>query len=351
MRRTLLLALALAAATASLAGAASSWRRLPAAPIGTPSETVGIWTGEELVVFARAQPNPPWSVDVAAAYDPATRTWQRLHPLAGPAGNYEGRYQAVWTGRELLVLGPFDFQGYTPAADRWRRLRSGGSGPNELVAWTGREVLTWGGGCCGDASSAGAAYDPVTNTWRKLPASPLAPSQGPQGAWDGHELVVLVSGLDPDGNPYPAGLARAAAYDPATNTWRRIAAPPERRSGAVGVWDGEEILFVGGSAARFATPRTKIGLAYDPAGNRWLRLLPAPAFAHGFATVRAGGRVLAWGGVPAHGAEYVPAAGRWFALPRAPLRGRQSPAVVWTGRALLVWGGRGLADGAALTLG
>src|SRR5581483_277454 len=210
MRRLLVLALVLAVATVGLAAAAPAWRRLPPAPLpagpgarGT-TDAVAVWTGKEMLVFARAHPNPPWSVDVSAAYDPARRTWRRLEPLAGPPGNYEGSYAAVWTGRELLVFGPADNQGYTPATNRWRRLRNGGSGPGEVLAWTGREVLTWGGGCCGDASNAGAAFDPATNTWRPLPASPLAPSQRPQGAWTGSELVVLVSGLDPNGEPYPA---------------------------------------------------------------------------------------------------------------------------------------------------
>jgi len=349
-----LLAVALAA-TAAAGGPA--WRRLPAAPFpvgplpeGATTDATAVWTGKEMIVFARAHPKPPWSIDVAAAYDPGTRTWRRLHPLPGPTGNYDGSYQAVWTGREMLVFGPFDFQAYTPATNHWRRLRSGGTGAGALIVWTGRDVLSWGGDCCGDAANAGASFDPATNTWRQLPVSPLAPSQGPQGAWDGHELVVLVSGLDPEGNPYPASLPRAAAYNPATRTWRPIAAPPERRAGAVGVWDGEEILFIGGSAMRGGATTTKIGLAYDPVGNRWLRLLPAPPFGYGLSAVRAGGRVLAWGGVPAHGAEYVPAAGRWFALPRAPLRGRQFPAVVWTGRALLVWGGFRANDGAELSL-
>ena len=356
MRVTARLALLIAVVLATPAAAgAPAWQRLPAAPFpsgplpaGAATDAAAVWTGKAMLLFARAHPKS--AIDVAAAYDPATRTWRRLDPLAGPTGGYEGRYQAVWTGREMLVFGPFDFQGYTPATNHWRRLRTGGSGPNELIAWTGREVLTWGGGCCGDASNAGAAYDPRTNTWRRLPASPLAPTQRPQGAWDGRELVILVSGVDPDGNPYPAGFARAAAYDPTTNTWRRIAAPPERRSGAVGVWNGEQVLFIGGSAARFGKPVTKTGLAYDPVRNRWSRLPPSPTFTYGFVAVRAGGRVVAWGGYPAHGAQYVPAAGRWFALPRAPLRGRQFPAAVWTGDELLVWGGFRANDGAAFTL-
>ncbi len=354
-RRISLLVLALAAATSPLAGAASTWRVLPPAPLSTPSEAIGIWTGSAFVVFARVQPTPPWSVDAAAAYDPAARRWQTLAPLKGPRGNYEGRYQAAWTGKEMLVLGPFDFQAFNPRTNRWRRLKAGG-GPNALVAWTEQRLIAWGGGCCGDASNTGSSYDVATNRWRRIAASPLAPSQGPQGAWDGHELVVLVSGLDPDGRPYGARFARAAAYDAQTNRWRRIAQPPSTRSGAVAVWDGREVLFVGGTATP-GSALTRVGLAYDPQANRWRLLPPMPTGRIEAAAVRAGGRVLVWGGAtsatPAAysraGAEFVPAAGRWFTIGSAPVRGRPDPAAVWTGRQLLVWGGRNTGGGASWT--
>src|SRR2546430_13438266 len=57
-----------------------------------------------------------------------------------------------------------------------------------------------------------SAYKPVANKWRKLSRSPLAGSQHPLGAWTGRELIMFVSGLNPDGHAWPARLARAAAY-------------------------------------------------------------------------------------------------------------------------------------------
>ena len=115
-------------------------------------------------------------------------------------------------------MGPFSTLAFNPLTNRWRQLRRGHGG---LVVWTGRELIGWGGGCCGDAFSDGVAYNPSANRWRNLPRSPLAGSQSPLGAWAGRELFVFVGNLDPDGKPWPARLARAAAYNPATNTWRR----------------------------------------------------------------------------------------------------------------------------------
>jgi len=72
--------------------------------------------------------------------------------------------------------------------------------------------------------------------------------------------------------------------------------------------------------------------------------------------------LLVWGGVtasgtvPPRGEAYTPATGTWTALPAAPLRGRESPVAVWTGRQMILWGGfrngtppRGFTDGAGYT--
>jgi N-acetylneuraminic acid mutarotase len=348
--------------------APAAWRVLPPAPIAPGPGVVSVWTARNMIVFGRAQRNPRWSVDVAAAYDPATGTWRKLSPLPGDKGNYEGHYSAVWTGKEMLVFGPFDNQAFDPSTNRWRRLpaRLPGEFGLGVVIWTGREAIAWGGGCCGDASSSGGAYDPSTNTWSTLSRSPLAPTQAPTGAWTGRELIVFVTGLDPDGKPYPTSFARAAAYDPGTDTWRRIAPPPASRAGAEAVWDGREVILLGGAVARRTPqpwPLTRSVLAYNPTTNRWRRLAPMESGRTDFAAVWTGKRLLVWGGRtwhnviqrPPRGYAYDPATNRWSRLPQAPLRGRSDPAVVWTGKAMIVWGGgglpeyRGFTDGAAFT--
>jgi N-acetylneuraminic acid mutarotase len=254
----------------------------------------------------------------------------------------------------VLVWGPFLAEAYNPATNRWRTLppspigRVGG-----IVVWTGHQLIGWGGGCCGDAFSDGAAYDPATNRWQKLPPSPLAGSQNPLGAWTGRELVIFVGAFNPDGKPLPRRLARAAAYNPATRRWREIAPIPSPRGGARAVWDGREVLVVGGAL----TP-----LAYGPATNRWRSLPRMDAARTGFAAVWTGTRLLLWGGtagspaapsIPAHGLAYDAKANRWTPLPPAPILGRSDPTGVWTGRSLLVWGGGtavpAFADGAAFT--
>ena len=370
-------AIARGTATPPLAG---SWRLLPAAPIAPDEGLASVWTGKEMFVFGRVTKRAKdgavlGRANVAEAYDPARGAWRRL-PSAGPTTSFMSE-SAAWTGTELLVWGQGIREAFNPLTGRWRRLPGSpylavhdGFG---LVVWTGRELIGWGGGCCGDAFSDGVAYSPTTNTWRNLARAPLAGSQHPTGAWTGRELIVFVGELDPDGNPWPAGLARAAAYDPVTDRWRRIAPLPAPRYGAAAVWDGSEMLVVGGSGAPRANrppAPARVGFAYDPATNHWRRLPRMESGRIGTVTVWTGKRLLVWGGskttgtgppvIPPHGLAFDPTSNRWSSLPQAPLVGRLDSTAVWTGRALLVWGGQRpaiplgtgtsfFADGAAFT--
>jgi N-acetylneuraminic acid mutarotase len=355
----------LAAPAVALAGSAGSWRPIPPAPVVVDANLSGVWTGKQLLVYGVAGVAPDGNflkaAAVAEAYDPAARTWRRLPDPPGQPDSFI-RHSAVWTGSKMLVLGPFSTLSFDPASNRWRRLPRGHGG---FAVWTGSELIAWGGGCCGDAFSDGVAYRPASNTWRKLPASPLAGSQSPVGAWTGRELILLVGGLSPDGKPWPARLARAAAYDPATNRWRRIAPPPAPRYGATAAWDGREVVLVGGRGGPSARTLQRVGFAYDPRTNRWRRLAPMPSGREQAAALWTGNRLLLWGGQAGcggcsayarRGLAYDPKADRWSPLPRSPLRGRVDATVVWTGRSLIVWGGgsghppyAGLNDGAVYT--
>ena len=318
--------------TAPLAG---SWHTLARSPLAVDDARTSVWTGTELLLVGRHSKRAPDGavlsrLDVAAAYDPAKNVWRRL-PFP-PGSHAFMKYSSVWTGKEMIVWGQGIREAFNPATNQWRRLPDSkllaihdGFG---LVAWTGREMLGWGGGCCGDAFSDGVAYNAAANTWRALPQAPLPGSQHPIGAWTGRELVVFVG-------------TRAAAYNPATNQWRRIAPLPAPRDGATAVWDGTEVLVVGGAS--------KVGFAYDPTSNRWRRLPPMESPRFNAATAWNGKQLLIWGGsetanggapaIPAHGIAYDPRANRWSPLPQAPLRGRLDPTGVWTGRSLIVWGG------------
>lgn len=140
---------------------------------------------------------------------------------------------------------------------------------------------------------------------------------------------------------------------------------PEPRSGGTAVWDGKEVLFLGGDKTSGGSQPVLRGMAYNPATNRWRMLPPMQFRRQGFAAVWTGHQVLVWGGlsghagswvIPPHGEAFNPATSRWAALPAAPLHGRMVAVAVWTGRRMIVWGGEipgkggaTFVDGAAFT--
>ena len=152
---------------------------------------------------------------------------------------------------------------------------------------------------------------------------------------------MILPGQDPEGRP-----VGGAAYDPAKDTWRRIGSKPAPLEGAHAVWDGHEVLVAGGT--RPGHGLAKAGLAYNPATNRFRRLAPIGSGRAGTAAVWTGRRLLVWGGetfpgatmTAGHGLSYDPIGNRWSPLPPSPLPARVDPTAVWTGRELIVWGGR-----------
>jgi hypothetical protein len=325
--------------------APAAWQPLPAAPVRIDQDRTSVWTGKALIVFgrrsvtrldSRGNPYVVKSVDAAESYDPASRTWTRLSPPPGPG--YQPGYNAVWTGKEMLAFGAFHSVAYNPATNTWRTLRKSVGGG--LVVWTGREAIGWGGGCCGDAFGNGLAYKPATDTYRELASSPLAPSQGPIGAWTGRELVLFSSGFNPaEAKPFPENLARGAAYNPTTDTWRRITPLPGSPlgSGGAGAWDGHEILVAGyGASARAA-------FAVDPATNRRRPLATMPFGLRDARAFWTGERLFVWGGSEtSRGLAYDQREDRWSVLPPAPISGF-AVALAWTGQSLIVGSGVHLA--------
>jgi hypothetical protein len=340
---------------------AGAWQLLPAAPVTmVPGNLVSVWTGTEMIIHGTLTAAGSLTGGVTFAYRPATGTWMTLAPGPVPRTG-QTTDLAAWTGSQMLVPGLTD-GAYNPATRAWSPLPADpGPQAEAVAAWTGSQMLIWGGTCCASEADGGTIYTPATNTWQQLPAAPLEPRRAAMGAWTGTELVVAGGESGREGQQ-PTLLADAAAYNPATRTWRKLPPMPVPTARATAVWDGTEVLFIAGTTP--AQSPSAGGQAYNPATNTW-RQLPAMPFSRaGFAAVWDGSQVLVWGGVtgrslsstvPPHGEAYDPATNQWTALPEAPLSGRAGPTAVWTGRQMIVWGGYyrggGYANGAAYAPG
>jgi hypothetical protein len=367
---------------------------LPPMPVAPRAHALGVWTGEEALVWGGFTPlgalDPAAWVEgqtareqldavvadgrergvrgSGARFDPAAGTWAAMadSPIAGridAASVWAGDRWFVWSGWVTGTALGLGGASYDPAEDAWTSLPPAPIAPraDAIAAWTGAEVLVVGGADREFVRWDGAAFDPAADRWRMLPPIPtdVPPAFGsrPAGAWDGEELIVF-------------GGGRVVAYDPAADRWRTLPAPPRtdapfpdalalRPAGA-----GGDAPSGGGDAAPVlfgpAYPRLdRVGWGLLHTAGRWsgTALGPLPVD-----TARP--RTLVWTGtdvlvVPGRGrdgadglggARWDPATDRWAALPRLATTDRAGATVIWTGAELLAVGGAApgavFADGA-----
>jgi N-acetylneuraminic acid mutarotase len=269
-------------------------------------------------------PRPPLAVDLASELPEG---WSELP--APPEVRSEAA--TVWTGSELLVWGGYEFTGSgdeDPAGDGFvfhGATRTWGVLPHSPLAgrsdaasaWTGEELLIWGGfdGGFRDVPyfDDGAAFDPVTGTWRMLPAPPIGP-RTPFSVWTGRELIVWGS-VDRF-----ARLRDGAAYDPTTNSWRTIADGPTDITDGSAVWTGEEMIVFGVAldGNNHSDTPTAIGSAYDPVANTWRELPSSQLSPQAHTAEWVNGELIAWD-YEHRTAAYDPGTDVWRALPKVPL--------------------------------
>jgi len=101
-----------------------------------------------------------------------------------------------------------------------------------IAVWTGSRMIVWGGYGSNDLEEPrfddGAAYDPAQDSWARIARAPFVLSSA-AATWTGTRLLVW--------DATPEG-PRGASYDPASDTWRRMADAPLDRyfSDKTGVW-------------------------------------------------------------------------------------------------------------------
>lgn len=207
-----------------------TWRQLPDAPISPVEGIEGVWTGNE-AIFVGGYPGAP-----AIAYTPSTGQWKTL---ASPPLSSLQWHSLAWTGVSVIVFGGHSGPGhppgvllYDPSSDSWKQSSGMPIPPRERMdgAWTGDELIIWGGYATygshpdedGDhVAGDGAAYNPATDTWTVLPASPLSDRCDHTTTWTGTEVVVF-GGIEPCGQPNIMAFGDAATYNPDAELWQTL---------------------------------------------------------------------------------------------------------------------------------
>ncbi len=336
----------------------SAWVSLPESPLTPRHGHSAIWTGEELIIWGGTD-NPglldPFSND-GAAYDPVERSWRKI--AEAPIGKRLW-HSAVWTGGEMIVWGGFgdhavvEAAAYQPVTDTWRPIADAPISPRwwgHSTTWTGTEMIIWGNRPGESAEPVGAAYDPAVDTWRVLPASPVGNRTWHSAVWTGEELIIWGGQSFADG-ARAEYLSDGAAYEPVSDTWRLIsAAPIGGRWQHTAVWTGATMIIWGGAASDESLDALADGAIYDPASDSWSTLAPSPIAARNeHAAFWVDGSMIIWGGHErtsgsswaqfSDGAVYDPATGSWTPLPDAPAAGTLTTTPsIWTGEHLLYWG-------------
>jgi Kelch motif len=257
----------------------------------------------------------------SATVDSLPEGWTDLGPLPGDLSS-----TTVWTGSEILVWGGGGEDGPGPLRADGFRLNpiSGETTPvpeapiapraNAAAAWTGQELLIWGGWSEGPPFlDDGAALDPTTDTWRTLPPAPISP-RVPLSAWTGTEWILWGTGVRVDDRPLDG-----AAYDPATNTWRSISPGPIEFTDATAMWTGKEFVVVGAAlhGGNFPETQTAVAAAYVPATDEWRELPASPLDPNSNTAVWTGDRIV---GVDQNHvtAMYDPARREWSEMGTLP---------------------------------
>jgi len=262
-----------------LSGIPEGWTELPAPP-DIRSGAALVWTGSQLLIWAGstgdAAEQPPGRDGMA--FDASSNTWVGIPPAPIPGRSFPAY---AWTGRELLTWGGWD------------------------GSYSGEEPGTL---------SDGAAYDPATKQWRVLPPSGLT-GRAPLFAWTGEELIVWGTSFRTRSRPLDG-----AAYNPVSDSWRMIAEGPIELTDAVGVWTGTEMIVFGAAlhGGNFPETPTAIGAAYNPASDTWRQLPESDIDPNANTASWLHDRLIAWD-YSKHTSAYSPGSDTWVSLRGPPV--------------------------------
>ena len=296
-------------------------------------------------------PAPGW-VTSSGADAPAAAT--------GQAGAWTGQQLLVWGGTLEAGTDSASGAGYRPDLDLWQAISSTNapSARNQHTAvWSGKEMIVWGGASAGNFVNTGARFNPSNAVWTALSATNAPAGRiGHVAVWTGGRMVAW------GGRNNSGVLGDGAYYDPVADQWTTlgIANPPSPRFGAMAVSTGSRILIWGGQDQSGAL-NTGAQLICDtngvPTGWATISSLNAPSARTGHSMVWTGQKLLVWGGQGggnflADGAVYDPLADAWSPISTANgPAARSAHGAVWSGQEMLIFGGEAylgtLADGAA----
>jgi hypothetical protein len=223
-----------------------------------------------------------------------TTAWETRAALPEP----RTEVAAAVIGNEIAVAGGFNADGshsarvdvYSPALDRWRRLRDLPASTHHGAALGYRGRLYVLGGYGQDGRPLRTAYVFQRGRWQTLPRLP-APRAAAGAALVQDRMVVAGGVVRVDGRR----LARKAlAFDLRTRRWSVVPGPTPREHLGVTALGGR-VYAVAGRTSGLDTNLTHLE-SYRPGDRRWTRLPPVPGSRGGTGAAALAGLVVSVGG-------------------------------------------------------
>ena len=247
-----------------------SWVALADKPGVGVENAAGTSHGGYFYVFGGSTAPASGVVSDSYRYDPATDQWQTIAPMPTARGGI----RAEVVGDKIYVIGGMDDNGtslsvveiYDPATGQWSTTNSmqqvrdnpGSAVHNgQIYVFGGRERI---GSTVIEANlSSAEVFDPSTGTWSFIANMPTGRRTMVVGVLD--DMILVIGGEKNDAAQ--DGMHRVSeAYDPSTNSWSQLSAPPNPRHGAIyGVINGA--LFISGGGLSSGSSFTSLTEVYD----------------------------------------------------------------------------------------
>lgn len=232
-----------------------------------------VWTGSTLIAFGGESPSA--IVGDGTIWSPSSNSWSNLNVTSGPG--VREQHSAIWTGSKMIVWGGQDDSSYLnsgyaydASGGTWSAIStaSAPSGRSAHTAiWTGSKMIVYGGSNSTTWFNDGGIYNPSNDSW-----APLNMTGGPVGsgryshmaAWTGTEMLVW-GGVGTTGSLY----TDAYAYNPSTDVWRTLpsSAPSTARILGCTYFDGTKMIIAGGYNAGASL---KSVISITPSASSWV---------------------------------------------------------------------------------
>lgn len=265
-----------------------------------------VWTGTAMVVWGGENGGP---LNTGGIFNPTTNTWTVMPTVGAPSPRFG--HTIIWTGTKVLIWGGTDginYFGdgavYDIGTETWEAIPTNGLPPSarahHSTIWTGTDMVVFGGygfngvdfGYLGD----GAEYDPATLAWVSVKDGQPSPRGRHGSAWTGTEMIIW-GGQDTNGLS-----AAGARYKPKIE-WSVITSDsaPELRLNHTHVWIAPRLIIWGGQNG--ANTPLDTGSLYDPVTNSWNKkpIPSGPAARTQHSSVNASGKLIVFGGITTGG--------------------------------------------------